>query len=139
MVRTSVVTQIIVTSVADASTLIIGDTTKITARTRALAVQRQVAKFFAENEGDFEDFSLFTEKLPQPTKGRRVNMMVINESPYIKVNRVDVIGIAQAAIMQIGSTRSFDLESRIKQFRQFVTEEPHASASDSVDKLRWRI
>jgi spore germination protein PE len=122
MIRTSIVNHVIITSVTSASTLIFGDAVKITARNRALAVQRQVAKFF-ENEGEFEDFDLFTQPIPQPDRDGLVNMRVINESPFIEVNSVDVIGVAQASTLQIGSTMIFDLESRIKHFRQFVSNE----------------
>lgn len=135
MNRTSIVAHVIVSSVTSASTLIIGDTAKVTSHNRAFAVQRQVAKFFAD-EAEFEDFPFFSKYIPQPSINGRINMKVMNESPYIRVNSVDIIGVAEASTMQVGSTRSFELESRIKHFRQFVTDEPQASASDSADKPR---
>jgi spore germination protein PE len=123
MNRISVVNQVKVESVSTSSTLIIGDSAKITSRTRILAVQRQIAVFF-EHEGEFEDYPLFSKAIPKPNLPReRVNMNVIQESPFIKVNRIKVFGVAGSSIMQIGSTCIFDLEARIKNFRQFVTSE----------------
>ncbi|MEX2461447.1 MAG: spore germination protein GerPE [Paenibacillaceae bacterium] len=121
MQRISIVKNIEVSSVTSASTFIVGDTVKITARTRAIALQRQVAKFFA-NEGEFADFPMFTKEIVKPSLEGRVNMCVRNESPYIKVNNIDVIGVAEASTMQIGSTRILDVEARIKHFRQYVTD-----------------
>jgi spore germination protein PE len=122
MKRTSVVNHVKVTSISTSSTLIVGDSVKITSRTRALAVQRQVAVFFA-NEGEFEDYPLFTKEIPQPSISERLNMSIVQESPFIKVNSIYVIGVAASSTMQIGSTRIIDLESRLKHFRQFVTSE----------------
>jgi spore germination protein PE len=119
MNRTSLVNYVILTSIADSSTFIAGDVAKITSNTRAYAVQRQVAVFFKE-EGEFEDFPLFSREIPRPGIAEQVNMRVIQESPYIRVNSVDVIGVAQGSSMQIGSTLIIDLEARIKHFRQFV-------------------
>jgi hypothetical protein len=51
-------------------------------------------------------------------------MIVVKESPYIKVRNVKVIGVASASTLQIGSTRFIDIEARLKHFRQFVTSEP---------------
>jgi spore germination protein PE len=109
-----------VTSISTSATLIVGDSVKITARSRALAVQRQVAVFF-KKDGEFEDYPLFTKEIPQPIINERVNMSIVQESPYIKVGHVKVLGVASASAMQIGSTRFIDLESRLKHFRQFIT------------------
>jgi spore germination protein PE len=122
MKRISIVNDLKVLSVTSASSLMVGDAFKFTARARSIAVQRQVAVFFA-NEGEFEDYPLFTKKIPQPKISEQVNMNVINESPYIKVRTVKVLGVASASTLQIGSTRFIDLEARLKHFRHFVTSE----------------
>lgn len=119
MTRTTVVKQVIVTSISSASTFMAGDCCKLSSQTRALAVQRQVAVFFPE-EGEFEDYAAFTEDIPKQAITQQVQMRCIQESPNIRVNRVDVIGVAEGSAMQLGSTRLITLESRIKHFRQFV-------------------
>ncbi|QGQ98650.1 spore germination protein GerPE [Paenibacillus psychroresistens] len=120
MRRTSIVNYIIVSGISSASTLIVGDSAKISGHTRALAVQRQFAVFFT-SEAEFEDYPSFNKELPQPNLPlEKVNMNVVQESPFIKVNRVDVIGLAEASALQIGSTSLINSESRIKHFRQFV-------------------
>jgi spore germination protein PE len=120
MKKISLVNHVKVSSITNSSTLIIGDSAKITSNTRAFAVQRKVAVFFT-NEGEFEDFPAFTKVIPKPNlPHEKVNMNVIQESPFIKVNRIYVIGVAQASVMQIGTIRLIENESRIKHFRQFV-------------------
>jgi len=119
MKRTSVVNQIKLQSVSTASQFMVGDSAAINAHTQALAVQRQVAVFF-KNEADFAHYPLFTKSIPKPIVDEQIQMIVDQQSPYIKVNSIHVIGVAQASAMQIGSTQHINLESRIKHFRQFV-------------------
>jgi spore germination protein PE len=131
MNRISVVNDVKVTSISTSATLIVGDSVKITARSRALAVQRQVAVFFRK-EGEFADYPLFTKEIPQPSISERVHMRVVQESPYIKVGHVKVLGVASASTFQIGSTRFIDLEARLKHFRQFVTSIPPINREEIV-------
>lgn len=119
MDRTSIVNNIIVAAVSAASTFIVGDAVRITSSTKALAVQRQVAVFF-EAEGEFTDYDIFTAEIPRPVVHSKVCMQVIQDSPFIKVNSIDVIGVSEASALQIGATRNISLEARLKHFRQFV-------------------
>jgi spore germination protein PE len=131
MKRTSIVKNLKVLSVTSSSNLLVGDSFKLIARSRAIAVQRQIAVFFA-NEGEFEDYPLFTKEIPQPNIDEQVNMSVVHESPYIKVRNIKVIGVASSSTLQIGSTRFIDLESRLKHFRQFVTSVPPINREEIV-------
>jgi spore germination protein PE len=116
MKRTSIVNDLVVTSVTSASNLMVGDSFSIKARTRALAVQRQGAVFFADG-GEFEDYPIFTKEIPMPTPENEVQMRVVQQSPYIKVRKVKITGVAAASTLHIGSLSIIDIESRIKFFK----------------------
>lgn len=53
-------------------------------------------------------------------------MDVIQEHNLIRVNRVDVLSVASASTVQIGTTEQLDLEARVKAIRHFITDQPMA-------------
>jgi spore germination protein PE len=123
MKRISVVHHIKILSVTRASQAIFGDAVMIKAKSQALAVQRQIAVFF-EGEGNFENYPFFTKKIPKSVTDERITMNFEQQAPTINVRSVYIIGVADSSTMQVGSTCFIETESRIKQFRQFVTSIP---------------
>ncbi|WP_227936820.1 spore germination protein GerPE [Alkalihalobacillus deserti] len=120
--RTSIVKDIHVRSVASSSIFEIGDSTHITPRSRALAVQRQVELFYGD-EGDFNQYPIFNKPIPQPLVNEQVTFTRYNVSPFIKVNHIDILGAAASSVLHIGSTKTIDSESRVKHIRQLLEDE----------------
>lgn len=119
MPRTSVVGSIRMHAVTSASALQVGDLDKFAARSRALAVQRQVSHFL-ENEGDLRQFALFSRPIPQPPMTEQVRIDFFNEDPYIRAERIRVISAAASSLVHVGAVRQMELEARVKHIRQFV-------------------
>ncbi|MFC0557690.1 spore germination protein GerPE [Halalkalibacter alkalisediminis] len=121
--RTSLVKDIHVRSVSSSSIFQIGDSTHITPRSRALAVQRQAELFYGK-EGDFNQYSVFNKPIPKPQTLEHVAFSKYNISPFIKVNHIDILGVSASAVLHIGSTKTFESEARVKHIRQlFGTKE----------------
>ncbi len=120
--RTSMVNYTKVINVSLSSIFHIGDSAQITPRARALAVQRQLQLFYA-NEGNFSQFPIFTMELPKPTVQETVTINRYNPSAFIKVNRINVTSVAAASVYQIGSTNFIESESRVKHIRQILHDE----------------
>lgn len=106
-----------VTDVSLSSVFLIGDASQVTPRSRALAVQRQFQLFFT-NEGNFEEFSIFTMAIPKPKMDTNLTTNRYNLSSFIKVDHIDVTSVAASSIYQIGSNNYIDAESRVKHIRQ---------------------
>jgi spore germination protein PE len=119
MSRWSVVQHIKINNISLASILHIGDNRAIKPVSKALAVQRQVASF-NENEGNFAEFPLFSRVIPIPDPYEPLDMTIDNECDTIQVNCVRVLAISSSSVMQIGSNKLIESETRIKHFRQFV-------------------
>lgn len=116
--RVSVVKNVDVTDVTSSSVFQIGDSSHIHSRSRALAVQREVELFFGR-EGNFDAFPIFTMDIPRPIL-RKPTITRHNLSPFIKVDNVNIIGVAASSVFQIGSTKTIDNETRIKHIRQLL-------------------
>lgn len=106
-----------VTSVSLSSVFLIGDASQVTPRSRALAVQRQFQLFFT-NEGNFEEFPIFTMAIPKPKMDTNLTTNRYNLSSFIKVDHIDVKSVSASSLYQIGSNNYIDAESRIKHIRQ---------------------
>lgn len=120
MSRWSIVRQMNITNISLASILQIGDNESIKSKTKALAVQRQVATF-QENEGNLEAYQLFSRVIPIPEVYEQVDMKVENLCDYIQVNCIRVLAVSTSSILQVGSNCQIENEARVKHFRQFVT------------------
>ncbi|WP_259455616.1 spore germination protein GerPE [Bacillus sp. PK3_68] len=117
--RTSIVKNIYVTTVADSSVLEIGDSANMTLRNNALAVQRQAELFFG-NEGNLNNYPLFSKMIPIPQINENITVTRYNLSPFIHVSHINIVGVASSSVLQIGSTGKINLESRIKHIRQLT-------------------
>lgn len=120
----SVVHQASVVSMGISGVFQIGDTNQMELKSRALAVHRETSTFLTR-EGNLEGFAIFTDdKITIPSRKTNVKMTVINENPFIEVDCVKVYSLLNAACWQIGSVDYVFSNARIKQIRQFITEEP---------------
>ncbi|WP_078548236.1 spore germination protein GerPE [Litchfieldia alkalitelluris] len=119
--RLSRVNTIYVNSVSFSSTFEIGDSKYITPVMRALAVKREFPLFFS-NEGNFNEYSVFTRPIPQVPTEEIFNMTVSNEAPSINVNSIRVTGISSSSVVHIGSTNLINAEARIKHIRQLLRQ-----------------
>lgn len=119
--RTSVVGIVRVISVADSSVVEIGDSIHLSLKNKVLAVQREKELFYG-NEGNFEDFSIFSEPIPIPLINENLIFTRYNPSPFIRVHHINIVGVASSSVLQIGSTSTVTAESRIKHIRQLLRE-----------------
>ncbi|KAA9027511.1 spore germination protein GerPE [Niallia endozanthoxylica] len=117
MYRTSKVDSLKVDSSALSSVIQIGDSTCITAFSRAIAVQRQNELFYS-NEGNFNSFPIFSFQLPIEPIVEPITIGSTSLHPLIKVGSIDIIGMSSAAVLHIGNSRHFQGESRTLHIRQ---------------------
>jgi spore germination protein PE len=104
------------------SILQFGDNAVIQAKNRVLAVQREISQFWGD-EGSFEAYPIFNRPIQLPPEIGTVAMSVDNLGSVIKVGRIHVFSLAASAVLQVGSNRILEAESRIINIRQYVTPE----------------
>ncbi|PYI55740.1 spore germination protein GerPE [Paenibacillus flagellatus] len=126
MPRLSVVDDISVNEVTFSSTLLVGDIEDVKPRTMALAVQREVPTFRGD-EGSFESFPIFKRPIPRPVPDEPVAMTINNARSLIRVGWVDVLSVSTSSLLQVGSSRSIDAETRTKHIRQLRSRSAPAS------------
>jgi hypothetical protein len=66
---------------------------------------------------------VFSQSIPEPDPEPEVEFAVDNCESCIQVDRMNVVSMADSAVVQIGSTRLVSGEARIKQFRQLLSGE----------------
>lgn len=115
--RISVIDDVNIKAIVFSSSLIIGDTGILKPRAKVMAVQR-VYPFFYGDEGNFDEYPLYSKPIPHLPKEKDVQMTVRNETPIIKVNHIKVLGVSSSSIVQIGTNSRIDSEARVKHFRQ---------------------
>lgn len=116
--RLSMVNEIKINTTGSSSVVQIGDSVKFAPRTKALAVQKEYP-IFEGTEGDFDQFEVYTQKIPKVPFGCPVHMTTYNEVPIIKADHIRIFGIAASSMLQIGSIGFVDSESRVEHFRHF--------------------
>jgi len=121
-VRTTVVGSIRIISSTLGSIIQAGDSLVVSPRSKVLAVQRQVAEYYGD-EGSFDRFRIFRQNIPEPVLDESVSFSATNENPYIEVGAVHIIGISAASVLQFGSNKLVDAESRTKHIRQLLEGE----------------
>jgi spore germination protein PE len=119
MRRISTVHDVLILNVEFSSIVHLGDNVVIKPRSKALAVNRELPVYLG-NEGEFANYPLFSRPIPQLEASELIEMDIHNKSGFIKVNHIKILGIAEAAVFQVGSCEVIDAESRIKQFRQLL-------------------
>lgn len=119
--RTASVKNIEIDSLAIASVFQIGDSNLIQGYSRAIAVQREKELFFG-NEGNFADFPIFSEPIPLTPISENINMSRQNFNPFLKVGKIDIIGVSSSSIIHLGNTNHVSLETRVKHIRQLLAK-----------------
>lgn len=120
----AVVHQSAIASMGDGSVFQIGDTNQMNLRSKFVAVHREIPTFF-DIEGEFEGFPMFLDdQITIPTRTTSVKMNIINQNPFIEVDCVTMYTMLNAACFHIGSVEYVFSNARVKQMRQFITEEP---------------
>ena len=102
--RNSIVQNVHILSILGASVFEIGDSVRIMAISKAIAVQRE-SQIFYGNEGNFNAFPIFSEPIPIPISPIPAPIInKYNELPNICVGRVAIKGVSTSGIFQIGNT-----------------------------------
>jgi spore germination protein PE len=120
MKRLSMVGTIKINGMLFSSLLQIGDNAVIQAQSRVFAVQREIARFWGR-EGRFDMYPIFTRPVPRPPELDYVAMSVDNLGSFIKVGHIRILALSTSAIMQTGSNRVLEAESRVKNIRQLIS------------------
>ncbi|HJV45154.1 MAG TPA: spore germination protein GerPE [Bacillota bacterium] len=121
--RTSVVKQLNNISLDETSIIQIGDSEILTPSTDVIAVQREKAIFY-ENEFNYEDYFMFKGAFPFSCLEEDMEMIALQASPIIQVEKLEVSFIAAASGIHIGSTLDLQAESRVKNIRHLFRKEP---------------
>lgn len=130
--RTSKVDSLKIDSVGNSSVTHIGDSSTINGFSRAMAIQREKELFFS-NEGNFDDFRIFTSSLPIPPLDEPICVQSTSINSFIKVGSIDIIGISAAALLHIGNSEHIQMESRILHIRQLEPKEKSSNDSSKED------
>ncbi|MEH7180842.1 spore germination protein GerPE [Neobacillus vireti] len=119
--RSSVVNTIHVTSASFASIIQLGDSRIINGFSRALAVQRE-AEVFNSKEGNFSNYSVFSEPIPFLPINESMTISTHNSLPIIKVNTISILAMSSVAILHVGNSENVSMEARIKHIRHLHQE-----------------
>ncbi|GGB68230.1 spore germination protein GerPE [Fictibacillus barbaricus] len=131
MYRTSVVDCVIVNSVVDTGVLQTGDSEKINSYSAALAIHRENTKF-----GTFDvplsKYKVFSQSVLVPVCPSIKTKQTYNANPYIRVGKINILGISSSALLHIGSVNDMTLQSRVKHIRHFFTHPYPESEEEGV-------
>ncbi|WP_347550904.1 spore germination protein GerPE [Pseudalkalibacillus hwajinpoensis] len=120
--RSSLVNWIDIHSVDGSSMIQIGDSNQVTPETNVFAVQRERPIFEGNEFEDLSKFPIYSQQIPIPLITEAIEHITIHENPIIKVNSIQIIGVAASSVLHVGSTKTVRTEARIKNIRQFFTD-----------------
>ncbi|MDP4550689.1 spore germination protein GerPE [Alkalihalobacillus macyae] len=120
--RSSLVNWMNILSVDSSGTVQIGDSNQITPETNIFALQREQANFRGNEYEDLSPFSIYSQALPLPLLTECINHITVHENPVIKVNSIQVLGVAASGVVHVGSTRTIQAEARVKNIREFFSD-----------------
>lgn len=119
MERWSVVRNVKIINTLFSPIIQVGDNIAICPKSKALAIQRQYP-IYRGDEGEFADYAIFTRPIPQPAIYEHIHLSRRNAAPFIQVDELKVIGVSTASVVQIGTNRIIQAESRTKHIRQYM-------------------
>lgn len=119
MYRTSLVNEVILNSLRDSSVLQTGDTEKIQSSSAALAVQRESTLFGTYNLS-YENYKVFSQGVLTPTCPPVKIKKTFHAIPFIQVGKVNILGVASASVLHIGSVNKITLQTRVTHIRHFL-------------------
>jgi spore germination protein PE len=123
VVRLSIVGYVYVDSIGSSSVMQVGDNVTTALETKVFAVQREVPIYYG-NEGSFKAYPFYQRPIPVPQLPEPFTMCVDNLGSFIRVRGIQVLGVSNTSVLQIGSNRIIGSESKVKNIRQFVTDKP---------------
>ncbi|MFD1361022.1 spore germination protein GerPE [Lentibacillus salinarum] len=118
--RTAAVDKINLNSLTYSAIFNIGDTTDARPRSKGIAVQKEGASFHEDDGIYFKEYALFNREANRPTTTATVQKHNFHHRDSIQVDNVNIIGVSQTAIFQVGSIDKVDSEARIKHIRQYL-------------------
>ncbi|RNB54037.1 spore germination protein GerPE [Brevibacillus gelatini] len=121
--RTSHVKKLNSLSIDASSVLQIGDSQEVNAQSNILAVQREKAIFY-QHEFEFADYDMFMAPLAVPGPTEPICVDTFHDCPHIHVKKVNVPFAAASSVVHIGSTDRLTLETRVKNIRHLLRDEP---------------
>lgn len=130
--RVSVVNSFKLRSLLIGGMIQFGDCLVLAPRCKVMATARQLP-IFTDEESDFSQYPTYSQPIPVPTITEDVTVNFQNESPYIRVGHISIIGVSTSGCVQIGSNMHIDTEARIKHFRQFLYPPEPAKETDEED------
>lgn len=98
------------------SVIQVGDSRKLQAFSRALAVQRE-AEIFYGNEGNFPSFNISSRPIMFQPITEDISFTAHNSIPIIKVKNIEIIGMSNASVIHVGNSNNVSMESRVKHIR----------------------
>ncbi|RYG72613.1 spore germination protein GerPE [Lentibacillus lipolyticus] len=129
--RTSSVNHVKLNGLTFSGTFTIGDTQQANPKARGIAMQKEGATFQNDDGIYFDNYSLFHRQANWPENGVSVQKNTFHHADTIQVNNINIIGVTQAAIFQIGSLEQVRGEARIKHFRRYLDGSAHTNLPDS--------
>ncbi|HHQ8911124.1 TPA: spore germination protein GerPE [Bacillus cereus] len=122
----SIVQNVSIVSLGIAAVFQVGDANQMELKSRALAVHREFPCYI-KDEGRLDAFEIFTDEyITIPKRTTDVKLNIINECPFIEVNKVELRTLLNSGGFQIGNVDYVFNNSRIMQIRQYITDEPSA-------------
>lgn len=115
--RISIIGNIEVNAVSDASVVQSGDACSVMMTDKALAVQRQHADY-NEDEEPFTDYPIFSRPLPDLGAMPGVVLTRHNVNSAIHVGNVRIVAVRASSYVHAGCAGSLTAKSRIKHIRQ---------------------
>lgn len=109
--RLSIVDNFKLGLAVSSSAVNIGDANFIYSTRDNFSVKREYDTFFDFEGNTIQQYKIFSEKPEFEPIYERLSMSTFHANPYIKVNKLSILGVA-SAIAHIGSGDSIKLESR---------------------------
>lgn len=127
--RISHVNNILSNTLSFSSSIRLGDTSLINARSDVFAVQREREIFFGyEGAVERPETSIFYEPIPLP-ECEVLDSSFYHLCPSIFVDTLDITGISSASVVKVGNIGCAHMEARVKNIRQL---KPRANANDTA-------
>lgn len=117
--RISHVKKIDIITTSDSTVFQIGDSKENILFAQVLAVQREEV-VLRESEYPLERYPIFSLAIPQPVIDEEIDIITVNESPFIKVQHVQIQNVAASSLVQIGSSDTTISEARVKTIRHLA-------------------
>ena len=116
--RTSIVNSVKNNTLLLGSTIEIGDTKYVEPNAEVFAIQREYPIFYG-NEGSYDVYATFRIPILKTNIYEKISATHFHEDPFIKVNRLNIVGISTGAYVQIGSTKNIKTEGRVTNVRHY--------------------